>query len=87
MIVHTVSSLRANRHRMEARMETAELVLAAMRAGAALHLSYTRHGRRWTLTSGRRVSDEVARLVIASSSVVGVGDALFRGVLSQTFRW
>jgi hypothetical protein len=32
--------------------------------------------------------DSIAKLVTASSSVVGVGDALFSGVASQqTYRW
>jgi hypothetical protein len=87
MIIHTVNSLRTNRHRLEARMEKAEQVLQAMRFGAALHLQFTRNGPRWTLSSGRHVNDDVAKLVTASSSVVGIGDALFHGAPSQTWRW
>ena len=52
-----------------------------------LHLQHTKQGPVWTLTSGRQVTDVVAKLVIASSSVVGVGDALFDCVPAQTFRW
>jgi hypothetical protein len=39
------------------------------------------------LSNGREVSDSIAKLVVASSSVVGVGDALFDGCPAQTFRW
>jgi hypothetical protein len=82
MMIHTPRSLR-----LEARMETAASVLAAMRRGAALHLQYARTGPRWTLTTGHRICEETAKLVTASSSVVGVGDALFAGAASQTWRW
>jgi hypothetical protein len=87
MTIHTVSSLRAKRHRFETRLEKAEIVLAAMRHGCSLHLEYRKQGPRWALSNGREVPDNVAKLVIASSSVVGVGDALFEGAPSQTFRW
>jgi hypothetical protein len=87
MIVHTTTSLRTARHRLEARLEHAEQVLQAMRHGAALHLQYSRSGPRWVLTNGCHVDDEVAKLVVASSSVVGIGDALFAGAASQTWRW
>jgi hypothetical protein len=68
-------------------METAASVLAAMQGGAVLHLQYKRNGPRWTLTTGHRISEETAKLVTASSSVIGVGDALFAGAASQTWRW
>ena len=87
MIIHTVNSLRANRRRVERQLESAELVLTALRRGAALHLQFTKHGACWALSTGRRVSDVVARIVTASSSVTPVGDALRDGALSQTWRW
>jgi hypothetical protein len=52
-----------------------------------LHLQHTPQGPQWTLTTGRQVSDVIAKLVTASASVVGVGDALFDGCPAQTFRW
>jgi hypothetical protein len=58
-----------------------------MRCGAALHLQHTKQGPCWALTNGRQVSDSIARLVIASASVVAVGDCLLGGVPSQTYRW
>jgi hypothetical protein len=90
MTIHTPDSLRATRRRLAkrvGRIEQAERVLAERRAGAALHLQYTKQGPCWMLTTGRQVSDVVAKLVIASSSVVGVGDALFAGVACQSYRW
>ena len=87
MTIPTISRLRTNRRRIEMRLRKADQVLAAMKAGDALHLQHTRHGPRWTLSSGRGVSDNVARLVIASASVAGVGDALFSECPAQTWRW
>jgi hypothetical protein len=89
MTVHTASSLRRVHRRLThhvGHLGKAELVLAEMRAGAALHLQHTKRAC-WTLTTGRPVSDVVAKLVIASASVVGVGDALFTGASCQTYRW
>jgi hypothetical protein len=68
-------------------LEKADAVLAEMRAGAALHLQHTKQGPRWALSNGREVPGSIAKLVVASSSVVGDG-ALFAGVASQqTYRW
>jgi hypothetical protein len=86
VMIPTVSSLYRNRRRADRKLAAAALVLDAMRGGAALHLEYT-PPPRWTLSNGHEVPDEIARLVVASASVVGVGDALFAGVASQTFRW
>jgi hypothetical protein len=85
--VHTtVPSLRASRRRLA--MEKATAVLDEMKQrGVALHLSYTRSGKSWALSNGRRVDSDVADLVTASASVAPVGDTLFRETMSQTFRW
>ncbi len=91
MIIHTPASLRALNRRLArrvGRMEKAEAVLAEMRAGTALHLQRTKQGPCWALSNGTPVPDSIAKLVVASSSVVGVGDALFEGVASQqTYHW
>jgi hypothetical protein len=89
-MIPTASSLRATHRRLAkrvGRLEKAELVLAEMRAGAALHLQHTKQGPCWTLSNGTPVPDSIAELVTASSSVVGVGDALFRDCRAQTYRW
>jgi hypothetical protein len=57
-----------------------------MEAGLVLHLSFLPSGQRWMLSSGERVASDVAELVVASSSVIANGDALFDGQL-QTWRW
>jgi hypothetical protein len=87
MIIHTVSSLRTTGRRLASRLERAELVLNQMERGAALHLQHSSSGPIWTLTNGEHVTNSVARLVVASSSIIAVGDALFRDVRSQTYRW
>jgi hypothetical protein len=87
MRIHTPTSLRTSRHRVERRMEKAQVVLKTMQAGAALQLQYTKHGPCWVLSNGLRVKDDVAKLIVTSASVVGVGDALFDGTASQTYRW
>jgi hypothetical protein len=87
MIIPTPASLRNTRRRVDRKLELAQLVLAEMRDGCALHLQHTPAGPSWVLSNGHRISDIVARLVITSSSVIDCGDALFAGVPSQTFRW
>jgi hypothetical protein len=59
---------------------------ACMRAGAALHLTYGSQ-TPWTLSNGMAVTNAVARVLVASPNVVGVGDTLFGEGPSQTFRW
>jgi hypothetical protein len=89
-MIHTPDRLRAARRRLTkrvGRIEKAKAVQAEMQAGAALHLSFTRSGPQWVLSNGREVPDSIAKLVVASSSIVGVGDALFDGCPAQTFRW
>jgi hypothetical protein len=85
--IHTRETLRAKHRRIKTRMESAALVLSAMQDGAALYLEFTRRGPRWSLSSGRTVSDDTARLVTSSSSVVACGDCLFGDGLSQVWRW
>jgi hypothetical protein len=88
-MIPTPHTLRAARRRLAkrvGRIEQAEAVMAEMQRGSALHRSFTRSGPQWWLSNGREVSDSIATLVVASSSVVGDG-ALFAGVASQqTYR-
>jgi hypothetical protein len=87
MTIHTPETLQASRRRATRRLETAQFVLAKMRRGEALHLTYTKWGPCWSLSGGRRVDSDVAAVVVKSASVVDVGDALFAGSTAQTFRW
>jgi hypothetical protein len=57
-----------------------------MRRGAALHLTYERGVRVWFLSSGSKVTDDIAQLVIMHADIVGVGDSLFRNTPNQTYR-
>jgi hypothetical protein len=83
----TVCATRRRLTRRVGRLEKADAVLAAMRGGAALHLTHSKQGPVWTLTTGKSVTNSIARLVITSASVVGVDDSLFEGVAGQTYRW
>jgi len=85
MTIHTPASLQAKNRRLDRRLAEINDAAAAMRVGAALHLTY-RPRPRWTLSTGTEVADAVARVIIATPNVVGVGGALFGGALSQTYR-
>jgi hypothetical protein len=50
------------------------------------HLEHSSAGRRWRLSGGMRVADDVARLIVANGDVVGASDALFQNTPSQTWR-
>jgi hypothetical protein len=87
MTIHTPNSLRTRHRRVGMRVERAQLVLDEMQRGCALRLMQTPTGPHWALSNGRQVSDSVAKLIIASSSVIDCGDALFAGHPGQVFRW
>jgi hypothetical protein len=85
--IHTPASLRTSRRRVDRRITKAAFVLAAMQNGCSLNLQFTRNGPRWALSDGRQVSNEIAEFVTGSASGVPVGDCLFAGAASQTWRW
>jgi hypothetical protein len=87
MTIPTPASLRSKNRRLDRRLSGINHAAAVMRSGAALHLAHRPGGAQWTLSTGEAVSDAVARMLIANPNVVGVGDALFAGELSQTWRW
>jgi hypothetical protein len=86
-MIHTPASLRVKSRRLDRRLIGANRAAAAMRAGAALHLTYRAGSAQWALSTGEAVSNAVAGLLIVNPNIVGVGDALFAGELSQTWRW
>src|SRR6516162_2018336 len=86
-MILTPASLRAKNRRLDRRLSGINHAAAVMRNGAALHLAYRSGGAQWTLSTGEAVSDAVARALIANPNIVGVGDALFAGELSQTWRF
>jgi hypothetical protein len=60
-------------HKQQDRLKAqAEVVVAAMRRGQALHLCNVWYGQLWWLTRGTRIKPEVAQVVIKSPNVVGV---------------
>jgi hypothetical protein len=58
-----------------------------MQCGQSLNLSFERGMRRWLLSDGSSVTDAVAKIVTADPRVVGVGDALFKNMPGQTWRY
>ena len=86
MTIHTPKDLRAKNHRLDRRLTEINDAATALRAGAALHLTYQPRPR-WTLSTGTEITDAAARVIIATPNVIGVGGALFDGVPSQTYRW
>jgi hypothetical protein len=83
--IHTVAELARKHRRLDRQRAGAAAVMNALQQGASLNLSFERGERRWRLSDGRSVSDDVARIIIADHRVIGVGDALFRGLSSQTY--
>jgi hypothetical protein len=81
-----MKNLSAKHRRLDRLNREAPKVIAAMRQGAALHLTFC-PARQWVLSTGVRVADEVARFVITRPDVAGVGDALFAEAPAQTWRW
>jgi hypothetical protein len=62
-------------------------VLSLMRGGQTLSLVHTSTGRRWHLSGGMRVADDIARQLVKEGDVVGDNDTLFRNTPSQTWRY
>ena len=68
---------------------TVDYVLKEMRVkGATLHCHYERGKAVWVLSSDPRpLPDGVAAAISRDPRVIGVGDTLIAGTLSQTFRY
>ena len=60
-------------------------VIRLMLKGERLHLTHTRSGRTWSLSSGQQVADKAAQEVATHNSVTGCGDGLLPGC-DQSFR-
>lgn len=83
----TPQRIRKVQRRLDRQRREAEATTAAMKAGAVLYHQLGGRDPGWILSTGRRVSDEVAKIVCFDHRVVGVGDSLFGAALSQTWRW
>jgi hypothetical protein len=69
------------------RAELARAVVQQMQQGRALIRVHIPGGVRWSLTSGEPVPCRIAALVVTDPNIVGVGDCLFNGAPSQTYRF
>lgn len=83
-----LTKLRRNARKLDQLNIKVTRVLAAMQRGEALLMEYRWYGRSWRLSRGRAVPDEVTQVVIKSTNVGDVGDALaIDGARPQTWRW
>jgi hypothetical protein len=63
-------------------------VLELMRTrGVTLHFDQSGRPARWWLSTGAEVGERTAAVLIARREIVSVGDALFAGAPSQTYRY
>jgi hypothetical protein len=90
MLNRTLAHVRKHHHRDDRLRAKAAAGIDAMRHGQALHHQHDRNGPLWWLSKdGRRISNEIAQLVIKNPAIVGVGHTLPLGadIPAQTFRF
>jgi hypothetical protein len=85
--IQTLAQLQAANRRLDRRRAGVNNLLAAIRRGASLHLSYQNGRPTWQLSTGEAVPVDVAEIVIKAPGVVSVGDALFPNHPAQTWRF
>jgi hypothetical protein len=86
-VVHTATQLQRTHRRLDRLRQQVDRVTEAMRHGCVLHMSYV-HGRAsWQLSNGQSVAADVAAIVTTKSCVASVGDALFRELPAQSWRF
>jgi hypothetical protein len=86
--MRTVQQWKKQSRRLRRLDAKAAEVVASMRNGSALHLTFGSSQPSWRLSNGMHVAPDVARLVINLPDVTGVGDVLpIPGALSQTWRY
>jgi hypothetical protein len=83
----TAAQLQRKHRRLDRNRRAAAAVLTKLQRGQSLNLSFERGMRRWRLSDGSAVTDELAKIVVADHRVVGAGDTLFRNLPSQVWRW
>lgn len=85
--IQTAEELSRRHRRLDRQPGGVWRVWAAMKDGASLHCEF-RNGRRiWWLSTGEFVPNDVAMFVAVKPEIVAVGDALFGGIPSQTYRY
>ena len=85
--VPTTRELARQGRRLDRRNAKVERVLTCMQRGATLHCQFEYGRPTWWLSDRSYVGEGIAKIVIADSRVVGVGDSLLVGIPSQTFRY
>ena len=87
MPIPTAASLRRQRSKIDAQRKYVERLVERMkRENLSLHLCLQPDGSHWRLSNGRVVQDATARRLVQQHEVIGCGDALFDGALSQVYR-
>src|ERR1700738_4332593 len=84
--IHTVPSLRRKHQRLDRQRTSAASVINQMKRGGVLRLTYERGKPIWSIGS-TIIPDNIARVVRADHRVADVGDALFKGMPGQIFRY
>jgi hypothetical protein len=84
--IQTLTQLQVANRRLDRRRAGVNKLLAAIRRGASLHLSYQNGQPLWQLSTGEFVPSDVAEIVIKAPDVVSVGDALLPNHPAQTWR-
>lgn len=87
MTILTPASLQKVNRRLERQRREAKAAFKALRDGAVLRHQLGGRDPGWVLSSGERLSEEVARIIIFDHRVAGCGDSLLGPALSQSFRW
>jgi hypothetical protein len=83
----TVQDLQRQARRLDRLNAAKERALTAMRNGAALHCRHGRGHTVWWLSTGKILPPGVGSAMVRDPRVAGVGDGLFEGEFSQTFRF
>jgi hypothetical protein len=87
MNIPTPARLQKLNRRLDRQRREAQAAFKALRAGAVLVHQFGGRGSGWILSTGKRVSEDVARILTFDHRVVGCGDSLFGVPLSQSWRW
>jgi hypothetical protein len=85
--VQTAGQLQRKHRRLDRNRKGAVAVLTKLQRGQSLNLWFECGMRRWLLSDGTSVTDEVAKIVTADRRVLSVGDALFKNMPGQTWRY
>jgi signal-transduction protein with cAMP-binding, CBS, and nucleotidyltransferase domain len=85
--VQTAAQLERTRRRLDHNRKAVAAVLTKMRRGQSPSLSFEHGMRRWLLSDGTSVTEEVPKIMTADHRVLSVGDALFKNMPGQTWRY